>query len=146
MLELKRILLVEDNTNDVELTLAALSSINLANLVDVVSDGVEALEYLNFRGKYAQRPKIYPVVVVLDLKLPRVNGFEVLKEIRKDPELRRLPVVILTSSKEESDIIAGYDLGVNAYVVKPVDFKAFALAIKELGSFWAIINEVPPKH
>jgi DNA-binding response OmpR family regulator len=104
------------------------------------------LEYLNFRGKYAQRPKIYPVVVVLDLKLPRVNGFEVLKEIRKDPELRRLPVVILTSSKEESDIIAGYDLGVNAYVVKPVDFKAFALAIKELGSFWAIINEVPPKH
>jgi CheY-like chemotaxis protein len=146
MLELKRILLVEDNTNDVELTLAALSSINLANSVDVVSDGVEALEYLNFRGKYAQRPKIYPVVVVLDLKLPRVNGFEVLKEIRKDPELRRLPVVILTSSKEESDIIAGYDLGVNAYVVKPVDFKAFALAIKELGSFWAIINEVPPKH
>jgi CheY-like chemotaxis protein len=146
MLELKRILLVEDNTNDVELTLAALSSINLANSVDVVSDGVEALEYLNFRGKYAQRPKIYPVVVVLDLKLPRVNGFEVLKEIRKDPELRRLPVVILTSSKEETDIIAGYDLGVNAYVVKPVDFKAFALAIKELGSFWAIINEVPPKH
>jgi len=146
MLELKRILLVEDNVNDVELTLSALSSINLANSVDVVDDGVEALDYLNFRGRFTERPKGCPVVVILDLKLPRVNGLEVLKEIREDPKLKHLPVVILTSSREEKDIITGYDLGVNAYVVKPVDFKAFVLAIKELGSFWAIINEVPPKH
>ena len=146
MLELKRILLVEDNVNDVELTLSALASINLANLVDVVDDGVEALDYLNFRGRFTERPKVYPVVVILDLKLPRVNGLEVLKEIREDPKLKHLPVVILTSSREEKDIITGYDLGTNAYVVKPVDFKAFALAIKELGSFWAIINEAPPKH
>jgi CheY-like chemotaxis protein len=146
MLELKRILLVEDNVNDVELTLSALASINLANSVDVVDDGVEALDYLNFRGRYTERPKVYPVVVILDLKLPRVNGLEVLKEIREDPKLKQISVVILTSSKEEKDIIAGYDLGVNAYVVKPVDFKAFALAIKELGYFWAIINELPPKH
>ena len=146
MLELKRILLVEDNVNDVELTLSALASVNLANSVDVVSDGVEALDYLNYRGKFTERPKVYPVVVILDLKLPRVSGLEVLKEIKDDPRLKHLPVVILTSSREEKDIISGYDLGVNAYVVKPVDFKAFALAIKELGSFWAIINEVPPKH
>jgi CheY-like chemotaxis protein len=146
MVELKRILLVEDNVNDVELTLSALASINLANSVDVVDDGVEALDYLNFRGRFSERPKCYPVVVILDLKLPKVNGLEVLKEIREDPKLKHLPVVILTSSREEKDIITGYDLGVNAYVVKPVDFKAFALAIKELGSFWAIINEVPPKH
>ena len=146
MLELKRILLVEDNVNDVELTLSALSSINLANSVDVVDDGVEALDYLKFRGRFTERPKVNPVVVLLDLKLPRVNGLEVLKEIREDPRLKHLPVVILTSSREEKDIIAGYDLGVNAYVVKPVGFKAFALAIKELGSFLAIINEVPPKH
>lgn len=146
MIELKRILLVEDNVNDVELTLSALTSINLANSVDVVDDGVEALDYLNFRGRFTDRPKVYPVVVILDLKLPRVNGLEVLKEIREDPKLKHLPVVILTSSREEKDIITGYEHGVNAYVVKPVDFNAFALAIKELGSFWAIINEVPPKH
>ena len=146
MLELKRILLVEDNANDVELTLSALASVNLANSVDVVNDGVEALDYLHFRGKFTEQPKVYPVVIILDLKLPKVNGLEVLKEIKEDPRLKHLPVVILTSSREEKDIITGYDLGVNAYVVKPVDFKAFALAIKELGSFWAIINEVPPKH
>lgn len=146
MLELKRILFIEDNVNDVELTLSALASINLANLVDVVADGVEALDYLNFRGRFTERPKGYPVVVILDLKLPRVSGLEVLKEIREDPKLKHLPVVILTSSREEKDIITGYALGANAYVIKPVDFKAFALAIKELGSFWAIINEAPPKH
>lgn len=146
MLELKRILFIEDNVNDVELTLSALSSINLANSVDVVADGVEALDYLNFRGRFTERPKGYPVVVILDLKLPRVSGLEVLKEIREDPKLKHLPVVILTSSREEKDIIAGYALGANAYVIKPIDFKAFALAIKELGSFWAIINEVSPKH
>ena len=146
MLELKRILLVEDNVNDVELTLSALASINLANSVDVVDDGVEALDYLNYRGRFTERPKGCPVVVILDLKLPRVSGLEVLKEIREDPKLEHLPVVILTSSREEKDIITGYNLGVNAYVVKPVDFKAFVLAVKELGSFWAIINEVPPRH
>ena len=146
MLELKRILLVEDNVNDVELTLSALTSINLANSVDVVDDGVEALDYLHFRGRFTERPKGYPVVIILDLKLPRVNGLEVLKEIREDPKLKHLPVVILTSSREEKDIITGYALGTNAYVVKPVDFKAFALAVKELGSFWAIINEAPPKY
>ena len=146
MLELKRILLVEDNVNDVELTLSALASVNLANSVDVVDDGVEALDYLHFRGRFTERTKCYPVVIILDLKLPRINGLEVLKEIREDPKLKHLPVVILTSSREDKDIIAGYALGTNAYVVKPVDFKAFALAVKELGSFWAIINEVPPKH
>ena len=146
MLELKRILFIEDNVNDVELTLSALASVNLANSVDVVADGVEALDYLHFRGRFTERPKGYPVVVILDLKLPRVSGLEVLKEIRGDPKLIHLPVVILTSSREEKDIITGYALGANAYVIKPIDFKAFALAIKELGSFWAIINEAPPKH
>lgn len=144
MIELKRILLVEDSANDVELTLSALESINLANAVDVVDDGVEALDYLYCRGRFSERPNRNPVVVILDLKLPRLNGLEVLKEIRQDPNVKLLPVVILTSSREEKDIIEGYKLGVNAYVVKPVEYKSFVKAIKELGSFWAIINEVPP--
>jgi len=146
MLELKRILLVEDNGNDVELTLSALTSINLANSVDVVDDGVEALDYLNYRGKFSDRQRCYPVVIILDLKLPKISGLEVLKVIREDSALKHIPVVILTSSKEEKDLVAGYELGVNAYVVKPVKYAAFITAIKELGSFWAIINEVPPKH
>ena len=145
-MELKRILLVEDNANDVELTLSALESINLANKVDVVDDGAEALDYLNYRGKFSNRQKCYPVVILLDLKLPKISGLEVLKEIRADQTLKHIPVVILTSSKEEKDLITGYELGVNAYVVKPVEYTAFITAIKELGSFWAIINEVPPKH
>ena len=145
-MELKRILLVEDNANDVELTLSALESINLANTVDVVDDGAEALDYLNYRGKFSNRQKCYPVVILLDLKLPKISGLEVLKEIRADQTLKHIPVVILTSSKEEKDLITGYELGVNAYVVKPVEYTAFITAIKELGSFWAIINEVPPKH
>jgi CheY-like chemotaxis protein len=144
MIELKRILLVEDSANDVELTLSALESINLANLVDVVDDGVEALDYLYCRGRFSERPNRNPVVVILDLKLPRLNGLEVLKEIRQDPNAKLLPVVILTSSREEKDIIEGYKLGANAYVVKPVEYTSFVKAIKELGSFWAIINEVPP--
>jgi len=145
-MELKRILLVEDNANDVELTLSALESINLANAVDIVTDGAEALDYLRYRGQFADRPRCYPVVILLDLKLPKVNGLEVLKEIRGDVVLKQIPVVILTSSKEEKDLITGYELGVNAYVVKPVEYTAFIHAIKELGSFWAIINEVSPKH
>lgn len=146
MIELKRILLVEDNENDVELTLNALKSINLANSVDTVYDGAEALDYLHYRGEFTSRQKCDPVVIILDLKLPKINGLEVLKEIRSDLELKHIPVVILTSSKEEKDLIAGYELGVNAYVVKPVEYTAFINAIKELGNFWAIINEVPPKH
>jgi len=145
MNELKRILLVEDNDNDVELTLSALASINLANSVDVVDDGAEALDYLHYQGRFSERPQGYPVVVILDLKLPKVSGLEVLREIRGDPQLKQLPVVILTSSKEEKDVITGYDLGVNAYVVKPVGFNAFAVAVKELGYFWAIVNEPPQK-
>jgi CheY-like chemotaxis protein len=144
MLELKRILLVEDNENDVELTLSALKSINLANTVDIVEDGAEALDYLHYKGKYTDRTVCDPVVVVLDLKLPKVSGIEVLQDIREDSTLKHTPVVILTSSKEEKDLIAGYKLGVNAYVVKPVDYSAFITAIKELGKFWAIINEAPP--
>jgi len=145
MLELKRILLVEDNENDIEMTLSALEEINLANKVDIVNDGVEALDYLNYRGKFIERQKSYPVVIMLDLKLPRINGLEVLKEIRSTPALNHIPVVILTSSKEEKDIINGYNLGANAYVVKPVVFASFVAAIKELGSFWAVINEPPSK-
>ena len=143
-MELKHILLVEDNIYDVELTLAALEDYNLANTVDIACDGVEALDYLYYRGKFFNRPKVNPVVILLDLKLPRVNGLEVLKEIKGDPKLKHIPVVVLTSSREDRDIIEGYNLGANAYVVKPVDFNSFSKAIKELGSFWAILNEVPP--
>jgi len=146
MIDLKRILLVEDNENDVEMTLSALKSINLANIVDVVEDGAEALDYLYYRGKFSDKQRCYPVVIILDLKLPKIGGLEVLKEIREDPALKHIPVVILTSSKEEKDLITGYELGVNAYVVKPVKYAAFITAIKDLGNFWAIINEVPPKH
>ncbi len=145
MIELKRILLVEDGANDVELTLSALESINLANKVDVVDDGAKALDYLHYNGMFSDRHKSNPVVIILDLKLPKVSGLEVLKEIKEDPLLKHIPVVILTSSKEDKDIITGYGLGVNAYVVKPLEYTAFVHAVRELGSFWAIINEVPNK-
>lgn len=138
------ILLAEDNPNDVELTLEALAQHNLANRVTVAHDGVEALEYLRREGVFAGREPRAPAVVLLDIKMPRKDGLEVLREIRSDPELRRLPVVILTSSREEQDIITSYDLGVNAYVVKPVDFQAFIAAVEHLGVFWALINERPP--
>ncbi len=143
MTEIKRILLVEDSANDVELTLSALEAINIANKVDVVDDGAKALDYLHYDGVFTDRQKSNPVVIILDLKLPKVNGLEVLKEIKADSLLRHIPVVILTSSKEEKDIMTGYGLGVNAYVVKPVEYADFIKAIQELGSFWAIINEVP---
>jgi CheY-like chemotaxis protein len=143
--ELRTILLAEDNPKDVELTLEALAEHNLANQVIVVRDGVEAMEYLQFQGKYKQRKPGHPAVLLLDIKMPRMDGIEVLRAVRGDPALRLLPVVILTSSREEQDLIKSYELGVNAYVVKPVDFKDFIRAVKEIGIFWAIINELPPE-
>jgi CheY-like chemotaxis protein len=138
------ILLAEDNLNDVELTIEALAQHRLANRVTVVHDGVEAMEYLRREGMFSDREPGDPAVVLLDIKMPRMDGLEVLREIRGDPVLRRQPVVILTSSREEQDLITSYDLGVNAYVVKPVDFASFIDAVKELGVFWALINERPP--
>ena len=142
--KLGRILMVEDDAKDVELTLTALEEYNLANEVIVTRDGAEALDYLYSRGEYKMRSSGNPAVMLLDLKLPKVDGLEVLKQIKSDGELRMIPVVVLTSSKEEKDMVASYKLGVNAYVVKPVDFHEFVNAIKELGVFWAIINEPPP--
>jgi CheY-like chemotaxis protein len=142
--DLRTILLAEDNPNDVELTLEALDQQSLANKVVVVSDGVEAMAYLRREGAYSDRKPSDPAVVLLDIKMPRMDGLEVLREIRSDPALKRVPVVMLTSSREEQDLITSYDLGVNAYVVKPVDFGSFIDAVKELGVFWALINERPP--
>jgi CheY-like chemotaxis protein len=142
--KLGRILMVEDDPKDVELTLTALEEYNLANEVIVTRDGEQALDYLNCRGEYKKRSSGNPAVMLLDLKLPKVDGLEVLKQIKSDGELRMIPVVVLTSSKEEKDMVASYKLGVNAYVVKPVDFHEFVNAIKELGVFWAVINEPPP--
>jgi CheY-like chemotaxis protein len=144
MTEIGRILLVEDDSKDVELTMTALEEYNLGNEVVVVSDGEEALDYLNFRGKFQKRKGENPAVLLLDLKLPKVDGLEVLENIKSDEKLKMIPVVVLTSSREERDMVASYKLGVNAYVVKPVDFHEFVNAIKELGVFWAIINEPPP--
>jgi CheY-like chemotaxis protein len=141
---LGRILLVEDDPKDVELTLEALGDYNLANEVVLVRDGAEALDYLYCRGEFAARAKETPAVLLLDLKLPKINGLEVLQQIKGDDKLRMVPVVVLTSSREETDMVTSYQLGVNAYVVKPVDFHEFVNAIKELGIFWAIINEAPP--
>ena len=142
--KLGRILMVEDDPKDVELTLTALEEYNLANEVVVTRDGEQALDYLHCRGEYKTRSSGNPAVMLLDLKLPKVDGLEVLKQIKSDGELRMIPVVVLTSSKEEKDMVASYKLGVNAYVVKPVDFHEFVNAIKELGVFWAVINEPPP--
>lgn len=144
MPELKRILLAEDSANDLELTLAALQENRLANGVVAVRDGAEALDYLYRRGAYANRTGGSPALVLLDLKMPKVDGMEVLRQIKQDEELRRIPVVMLTSSREEQDLLRSYDLGVNAYVVKPVAFTAFMEAVRQLGGFWAVINEPPP--
>jgi CheY-like chemotaxis protein len=141
---LGRILLVEDDPKDVELTLTALEEYNLANEVVVVRDGEEALDYLHCRGNYRSRAKENPAVMLLDLKLPKVDGLEVLKQIKSDEQLKLIPVVVLTSSHEEQDMMRSYTLGVNAYVVKPVDFHEFVNAVKELGVFWAVINQPPP--
>jgi CheY-like chemotaxis protein len=139
-----RILLVEDSDNDAELTLAAFGEYRLANGVDRVRDGAEALDYLFRKGAYAGRAAQALSVVLLDLKLPMVDGLEVLRAIRSEPHLKALPVVVLTSSKEEGDMVRSYQWGVNAYVVKPVDFSEFAKAVGLLGVFWALINEPPP--
>ncbi|MGA2419904.1 MAG: response regulator [Candidatus Acidiferrum sp.] len=144
MNKLGRILIVEDDAKDVELTLTALEEYNLANEVVVAHDGAEALDYLYCRGDFKARVTDNPAVLLLDLKLPKVDGLEVLKQIKSDAKLNMIPVVVLTSSKEEKDMVASYRLGVNAYVVKPVDFHEFVNAIKELGVFWAVINEPPP--
>jgi CheY-like chemotaxis protein len=144
MAPLKRILLAEDNEHDVELTLAALGEHNLANEVVVVRDGTEALDYLFRRGKFATHANGLPVVVLLDLKMPKVDGLEVLHQMRADAELKHVPVVMITSSREEQDLIRSYQQGANAYVVKPVDFQQFAASVKQIGFFWAVINEPPP--
>jgi CheY-like chemotaxis protein len=144
MVEIRTILFAEDNPRDVELTLEALGDHNLANNVIVVRDGVETMEYLRCEGKYKQRKPGNPAVLLLDIKMPRMDGIEVLKTIRSDDKLKTLAVVMLTSSREEQDLIRSYALGVNAYVVKPVDFKEFIEAVKQVGVFWAVINEVPP--
>jgi len=144
MVSLKRILLVEDNPNDAELTLEALAEHHLANDVKWVHDGEEALDYLYCRGKYTGRECNELAVVLLDLKLPKVDGLEVLRTMKADERLKYIPVVVLTSSREERDLVDSYKLGVNAYVVKPVDFEDFMSAVKQLGAFWAIVNEPPP--
>lgn len=144
MPKIKRILLAEDNANDVELTLSALQECRLANEVEVVRDGAEALDYIYRQGAYANRTTGAPGVILLDLKMPRVDGLEVLRRIKSDSEYRHIPVVMLTSSREEQDLVHSYDLGVNAFVVKPVDFAQFVEAIRTLGVFWAIVNEPPP--
>ena len=136
--------MVEDDPKDVELTLTALEEYHLANEVVVARDGEEALDYLYRRGSFATRSNDNPAVLLLDLKLPKVDGLEVLQQIKSDERLRIIPVVVLTSSHEEKDMVASYRLGVNAYVVKPVDFHEFVNAIRELGVFWAIINQPPP--
>jgi CheY-like chemotaxis protein len=144
MTELKTILLAEDNPNDMELTIEALKEHRLANQVIAVSDGVEVMEYLNYEGRFRNRPKGNPVVLLLDIKMPRMDGIEVLEAIRNNERLKTLPVVMLTSSREEPDLQKCYALGVNAYVVKPVDFKDFLDAVKNIGVFWAMLNEQPP--
>lgn len=141
---LKPILLIEDNPHDLELTLVALERSQLANEVIVLRDGAEALDYLFRRGPYATRDDGNPAVLLLDLKLPKVDGLEVLKAVRESAELRSVPIVMLTSSREEPDLQRAYELGVNAYVVKPVEFKEFVSAISDLGIFWAVLNEPPP--
>ncbi|RAK52473.1 response regulator [Phenylobacterium deserti] len=145
MADLRPILLVEDNPRDLELTLAALAKCQLANDIVVARDGAEALDFLYSRGEHAERLPGDPAVVLLDLKLPKVDGLEVLETVKKDATRRQIPVVMLTSSREERDLVKSYELGVNAFVVKPVDFNAFFEAIQDLGMFWAILNEPPPR-
>jgi CheY-like chemotaxis protein len=144
MTPLKPILLVEDNPKDLELTLIALEKTQLANEVVTVRDGVEALDYLLCNGPFQARAKGNPAVVLLDLKLPRLDGIQVLEKIKTTPDLQAIPVVMLTSSREETDLVRSYKLGVNAYVVKPVGFAQFLQAIQDLGVFWAVLNEPPP--
>ena len=146
MTRLRPILLVEDNLNDVELTLAALRKSKMANEIVVARDGDEALDYLYRRGKFQSREPGLPAVVFLDLKMPKVDGIEVLRQMKGDAVLKRIPVVMLTSSREEVDLVTSYDLGVNAYVVKPVGFQQFIDAVGRAGMFWAVVNETPPER
>ena len=144
MIESKHILLAEDNPLDVEMTLSALNGHNLANEIVVVRNGEEALDYLHTRGRFVQRAPGLPALVLLDIKMPKVDGLEVLRCIKQDEKLQSIPVVMLTSSREETDLLRSYKLGTNAYVVKPVDFPAFIEAVKQLSIFWTVHNELPP--
>ncbi len=142
--KLGRILLAEDDPRDIELTLAALAQHHLVNKVDVVHDGEQALDYLYRRGQWHKRSAANPVVILLDLKMPKVDGLEVLRQVKSDRDLQVIPTVVLTSSREESDVTESYNLGTNAYVVKPMKFQEFVHAVAELGAFWALLNEAPP--
>jgi CheY-like chemotaxis protein len=144
MIPHKRILFVDDSPRDTELALNALEAYNVANEVIALRDGVEALDYLHRRGAFSDRPEGNPAVVLLDLKMPRIDGAEVLRQVKSDAKLKLIPVVVLTSSREEQDLVRIYNLGVNAYVVKPVIFHAFVEAVKQVGGFWAVLNEPPP--
>ena len=144
IITLKRILLAEDSDRDAELTLNALAQHNLVNEIERVRDGAEALDYLYRRGQFSSRPNGNPAVVLLDLKMPKVDGLEVLRQMRNEPEFKLIPVVVMTSSREEQDVVRSYELGANAYVVKPVQFNEFMNAVKQVGVFWAIINQPPP--
>jgi len=144
--DLRPILLVEDNPRDLELTLAALAKCKLANDIVVVRDGAEALDYLYERNQFLDRDPGVPAVVLLDIKLPKIDGMQVLETVKSDPQLKHVPVVMLTSSREEPDVLRSYEVGVNAFVVKPVDFNAFFEAIQDLGMFWAVLNEPPPRR
>ena len=146
MADLRHILLAEDNANDVELTLAALKTNRVLNEVVVTRDGADTLDYLWRRNKYADRSGGNPVLMLLDLKMPKVDGLEVLRQVKSNAQLKLIPTVVLTSSREEQDVVRSYDLGVNAYVVKPVDFQDFVGAVKLLGGFWAVVNEPPPSR
>ena len=144
MNSLKRVLLVDDSPRDTEMALDALAQYNLANEVVTLRDGAEALDYLYRRGEFAGRTNGQPAVILLDLKMPKVDGLEVLRQIKGDPNLKVIPVVVMTSSREEQDLLNTYQLGVNAYVVKPLDFHEFTNAVKQVGAFWAVLNEPPP--
>ncbi|HNW72462.1 MAG: response regulator [Bacteroidales bacterium] len=135
------ILYAEDNANDIELTLMAFRECNLQNRIDLVTDGLQVLDYLNYAGKYAERPLEKPVVILLDIKMPKMDGIQVLRRIKSDENLKTIPVVMLTSSSMEQDLVESYHLGVNAYVVKPVDFLEFMEAVRKIGSFWALVNK-----
>ena len=145
MSDIRTILLAEDSLADAEMAIDALREAHLVNPIVHVEDGIECLDYLHARGKYAGRPEGLPAVLLLDIKMPRMDGLEVLRELRNHEQLKRLPVVVLTSSREESDLARSWDLGVNAYVVKPVDSEQFFHAVKTLGRFWAVLNETPPE-
>ena len=142
---IRSILLAEDSPADAEMAIDALREAHLVNPIVHVEDGIDCLDYLHARGKYAGRPEGLPAVLLLDIKMPRMDGLEVLRELRNDEQLKRLPVVVLTSSREETDLARSWDLGVNAYVVKPVDSEQFFHAVKTLGRFWAVLNETPPE-